>query len=796
MSVIQWPSPISEQGRLAESGTARARGLSSLNDGSPGCPKVLHVNLFFDGTNNNIDWDTEDKDAPTHTNVARLFAACSDKRTSGEYAYYIPGVGTPFPEIGENEFSSLGKALALGFGMRVGWGYTRLLNALHHAMSGPDLLNDDDAKALCSAMDDEVMATNGTIAKIASKVSMVPGVSLIHSGFTRYSTHKSEALLTRLHGELAALQKKNSGPGGQLDRSIKKVHVNVFGFSRGAASARVFVNQLITKWAKDNMIAGAIPYEVNFLGLFDTVASVGIPDTATAAINIIELDGHWMWTAHGALNVPKAVKKCVHFFSIHEQRMSFPLDTIREEDVYPGGEARRIEVAYPGVHSDVGGGYPVSDQGKSLATKDRGEGEGSKLSQVALHNMYIEALKAGVPLMLQPDISKRIDLVNDFSLSPKLAHTFNDWLSTVSTKPLDSVEMALRVGMSQSLAWRTLRADIQNPQNHVTAQNFYKQAQEDPLTPFGMETQLASKSASSAQIATLQKEKAALQATRARMKLADFNTSMTSPVLAIRVHQQVARYDKQIEAKDKQIIEATAGPGKHSRPGEDATDITTNCKTDLLEAAEEFRLLLAYLRPNQRTHLQIDWAIPPDDSVRLPYGASKSISQNPRAYYLTVNRQVVATHGRQGSRTAWMGEHDRVIQLIGATAPYQDLLDFVLTPSPEMLPFLLEHTSDNAVQKLSPAVINLLDNYVHDSRAWFRVPYFHEYAPGGFGWARTLFVGGDRRVRHLGFPAGSASVAAQRDAQATAELGNFIAARSATMPPARVNFNFNNLPGT
>lgn len=788
MSQIRWPDPINEQGRLSEGAAMRARGASALSDGPPSCPQILHVSLFFDGTNNNMKADMH-ASPPTHTNVVRLFNACGDEHSLGEYAFYIPGVGTPFPEIGETEFSSLGKALALGFGMRVGWGYTRLLNALHQAMVGPPLLEDPDARALCSAMDDEVVVTNGTLVKAATKASDVPGLGLpaaVADGSAWYIRHKTDAILTRLHNELAMLQKKNSAPGGQLNCAIKKVHVNVFGFSRGAASARVFVNRLINRWAPGGMIAGAIPYEVNFLGLFDTVASVGIPDTATAVVDMSELDGHWMWTAHGALNVPTAVRRCVHFFSIHEQRMSFPLDTLREQNTYPGSPAHRIEVAYPGVHSDVGGGYPVSNQGKSRSSTDHGDGEGGKLSQIALHNMYIEALKAGVPLAVQTDkISLPVVVKADFAFSATLARAFNDWLSTVNAKPLASVEAALRVGMGQSLAWRTLRADIQDTPHYVTAQDFYKYAQEDPLTPYGMETQLASKTAASAQVAALKKEKADLQAKQAEMEAAAGSLS-EAPLLAAGFYQQAAYYSEQIKVKDKQILEATAGPGKHSRPGEGVTDITTNDKTDLLEAAEEFRLLLAYLRPDQRARWQVDWAMPPADSVKVSedaYVPPIPISQNAHAYYLTVKRQRVSTHGRQGSRTAWMGGRDRVLQLTVAAAPYQPVLDFVLTPPPQMLPFLLEYTSDEAVQQLSPAVVQLLDNYVHDSRAWFRVPYFHEYAPGGYGWARTFFTGNDSRVRYLGLPAGSAAVAAQRDAKETSDLGNFMAARSSTMQP-------------
>ncbi|HLX02717.1 MAG TPA: hypothetical protein VKS80_11460, partial [Trinickia sp.] len=65
---------------------------------------------------------------------------------------------------------------------------------------------------------------------------------------------------------------------------------------------------------------------------------------------------------------------------------------------------------------------------------------------------------------------------------------------------------------------------------------------------------------------------------------------------------------------------------------------------------------------------------------------------------------------------------------------------------------LVRHTSPEAVEALrkQPAAIRLYDDYIHDSRAWFRVPYFREYVPGGFFWGRLLFVGNDTRVENLG----------------------------------------------
>ncbi|WP_418222313.1 T6SS phospholipase effector Tle1-like catalytic domain-containing protein [Burkholderia stabilis] len=613
MSVIRWPEPFNEQGRLAEGEAARAMGKSTLAGEPAGCPKTLHVNLFFDGTNNNLEWDTKYTKKPTHSNVARMFRACQRKKEAGIFSEYVPGVGTPFFEIGEMAFTSEGKAFALGFGMRVAWGYTRLLNALHIAMTGSRLLDDPEARALCSSIDNDVMASNGTLTQIVGKVSKaLPMAGSIATASQVYYGYKSRAKLERLHGELSALQKKHRGPGGQLNRSIKKVWVNVFGFSRGAAGARVFVNRLINTWAPDGMIAGAIPYEVNFLGIFDTVASVGLPDTATAAIDMADLDGHWAWTAKGALNIPASVKKCVHFFSIHEQRMSFPLDSIREQHAYPVSEPRRIEVAYPGVHSDVGGGYAFNEEGKSR------DGDGSKLSQVTLHNMYIEALKAGVPLSVQTKESPLPKIVDDdFKISSSVSRAFNDWLSTVNQKPLDSVETALRIGMGQSLAWRTLRADYGNPQAYITSQAFFRHAPEDEVTPHGLETRIASKAASNSQLDKLKHEKSQLEKQKAGLDAAALSMPAI-PALANPFKKKAAELGEQIKKKDAEIMAAAAG--KPPRPGEGTTDVTTNDKTDLLEAAEEFRLLLAYLYPDRRSRWQVYWSRPPADKVKLKVG--------------------------------------------------------------------------------------------------------------------------------------------------------------------------------
>ena len=80
------------------------------------CCHSLHVSLFFDGTNNNDDNDTK-KNHPS--NIAKLFHASlrgTQAKEKGYFSYYMPGVGTPFPEIGELDYSEEGLIYATGGG--------------------------------------------------------------------------------------------------------------------------------------------------------------------------------------------------------------------------------------------------------------------------------------------------------------------------------------------------------------------------------------------------------------------------------------------------------------------------------------------------------------------------------------------------------------------------------------------------------------------------------------------------------------------------------------------------------
>ncbi|WP_179379255.1 T6SS phospholipase effector Tle1-like catalytic domain-containing protein [Jannaschia marina] len=125
----------------------------------------------------------------------------------------------------------------------------------------------------------------------------------------------------------------------------EEIILDVFGFSRGAAAARYFVNAFRQGWIDYNPVFGTrqrgyVPEDRNirirFVGIFDTVASIGL--------GMVEYN-------YGA-NIHLATRQADRIFHItadNEYRINFRLN-----DNLPGGGDR---LPMPGAHGDVGGGY-------------------------------------------------------------------------------------------------------------------------------------------------------------------------------------------------------------------------------------------------------------------------------------------------------------------------------------------------------------------------------------------------------------------------------------------------------
>ena len=87
------------------------------------------------------------------------------------------------------------------------------------------------------------------------------------------------------------------------------------------------------------------------------------------------------------MRIGRIVKRCVHMLSAHENRNAFPLDSTLYEASpdYFAFPSTTTEMLYPGVHSDVGGGYRPGEGGC------RAE-KGAQLSLIALRAMHEQAI--------------------------------------------------------------------------------------------------------------------------------------------------------------------------------------------------------------------------------------------------------------------------------------------------------------------------------------------------------------------------------------------------------------------
>ena len=151
---------------------------------------------------------------------------------------------------------------------------------------------------------------------------------------------------------------------------IKALELDVFGFSRGAASARHLVNEVLKQDKGDlqPLLANqALPWGADFswargsvrvrvVGLFDTVAAIGgwrdlgnVQDANNRRVNLYL--------------PPGCAEHVLHLVARDESRRNFALNSIAP--VWPR------EIVLPGAHSDIGGGYPPSMLEEVLITRPR-----------------------------------------------------------------------------------------------------------------------------------------------------------------------------------------------------------------------------------------------------------------------------------------------------------------------------------------------------------------------------------------------------------------------------------------
>jgi hypothetical protein len=374
MTVKQAGAPISDDGlreaaiqggdKIMQDRFSPSNKAGPLKFDDSKCRLYPKLSFFFDGTGNNLKIDT-----PLYrlSNVAKLFnLAINDRTGRGSSPTYLPGVGTPF---------KIQKLI----------GYT-------------DHLSDDEGGAL--------------------------GLGLGRGGDMRIAYALAEfSRILKIDWSSASW------------KCMQFINVAIFGFSRGATEARAFVRKLIeTKcertdngliWSAPN--GERVPLRINFMGLFDTVASVGGPSL------------HLDWASE--LAIPPEVERCVHYVSAHEVRAAFPLDSVRVDRIYP---SNCEEVVYPGVHSDVGGGYAPDEQGRS-----------NLLARIPLRHMLADAVRAGVPLRLPNQMLD--DEQADYALAEDdpIVHQYSGYMTALPASEGGDVEALIQAHRRLQFRWRS-----------------------------------------------------------------------------------------------------------------------------------------------------------------------------------------------------------------------------------------------------------------------------------------------------------------------------------------------------
>jgi hypothetical protein len=430
--------------------------------GVPGesCKTNLFFGFFFDGTKNNY---IQAEVGKNHSNVARLYDCypglsvpgvlplttdwqTNPARYTHFFKVYVPGVASPFAQVndsGDGTQGIAGAAVGALGERRIIWALVQAINNIHRYFLKTPLIHQPE-------LDDLL---NRVVLNKQARRLMEGSVSWIHPFESKdlniIARQEFEKILLRLHSAVSLhWPKKITRKAPKIDPAIvKKIYVSAFGFSRGATQARAFVNWFQSLCKLDAQLSGkagamsigGFEVEFDFLGLFDTVASVGSANTLGF------FHGHGAWAdTEDSLRIPTGIK-CLHLVAAHELRRSFPLDSIAVKGALPEGCE---EIVVPGVHSDVGCGYSPSEQGRG--TDPNGD---DMLARIPLLMMYKAARLNGVPLkldMASPAAKAR------FELKVEAIEAYNAYIATCEEikGPLHRI---MREQARKQMEWRLFR---------------------------------------------------------------------------------------------------------------------------------------------------------------------------------------------------------------------------------------------------------------------------------------------------------------------------------------------------
>ncbi len=449
------------------------------------CTTNLFFGFFFDGTKNNY---VQAETTRNHSNVARLYdcypglsvpgvlptstdwIADTDQYTNF-FKVYTPGVSSPFKEVGDKADwldEPFGAAAGRMGERRILWSLVQAINNVHRYFLKVPLMLQPEMDAMFRDVTLHKSTRRNMTGKLPPMTSSY-GKKGVRSD--RMARAVFERILGRLHKAVAQhWPDRHTGRPAKISPAVvKTIYISIFGFSRGATQARAFTNWLQSLCELDaqlsgragGMSLGGFPVQFDFLGLFDTVAAIGLGNTLGGAT------GHGAWAdSEESLRVPAHIP-CLHLVAAHEIRRSFPVDSISV-----GGtlSSRHQEIVLPGAHSDIGCGYCPTEQGRG--TDPNGD---DMLSRIPLLMMYRTARLSGVPLKLE---LASTSAKSRFALTKKAIADFNAYIATcqVKTGPL---HLIMREQVRKCIEWRVWRRtsgahSLQSSESFSRASNFDK----------------------------------------------------------------------------------------------------------------------------------------------------------------------------------------------------------------------------------------------------------------------------------------------------------------------------------
>jgi len=222
--------------------------------------------------------------------------------------------------------------------------------------------------------------------------------------------------------------------------------VDVFGFSRGAALARAFVNEIHKINSTKPNYWGLSNLQIRFVGLFDTVASILTPgDNFNFRYNL---------NLH-----PSAAHRVFHITAYHEEREYFPLTSIlNSKNQSPANHFE--EIVLPGAHSDIGGGYGTGEETIYYPLEGNGQRHPSSIDEKEHIKTQIKRKiehkywRPGINISVD---EKQIALLNTYRtqyvpkwvrfVKPQLAHVSLNLMHQKAKEagvPMSNIELLLR----------------------------------------------------------------------------------------------------------------------------------------------------------------------------------------------------------------------------------------------------------------------------------------------------------------------------------------------------------------